>query len=60
MIEDFTKSLEVISFILQFGVIPIIAMLWGLNNKLFEIQIMLHRDFVKKTELKLNNEKAET
>lgn len=42
---------QTLQFILQFAVIPLIVILWRLNNSISELKLVMYREFVTKSEM---------
>ena len=45
-------GLEFVKLALQFGIVPLILGVWNLNKTITDLTITLHRDFVRKSDLK--------
>ncbi len=43
--------LPFLQFLLQFAVIPLILILWRLNNSLSELKLLMYMEFVTKSEM---------
>jgi hypothetical protein len=48
---EHSELFQFIQFILQFAVVPLIMILWRLNNSLSELKLLMYREFVTKGEM---------
>jgi len=56
---DLQGILPFLQFLLQFAVIPLILILWRLNNSLSELKLLMYMEFVTKSEMEKRLEHKE-
>lgn len=48
---------RLINFLLNFGIIPLIAIIWKLNNNIADLKTLLYQEFVTNARFQLEMEK---
>jgi hypothetical protein len=48
---DMKAALEVLQFVMSFGVVPLVILLWRINEKIGAVRELLFDEFAKKSDL---------
>lgn len=48
--NDMFEGVQLIELILNFGVVPIIALLWKMNNRIYDLEIIMKSNYITREE----------
>lgn len=52
-------GLKLLELVLQFLIVPAIIMLYNINNRIFNLEIKMYREFVRRKEYEKEHEREE-